>query len=257
MSPATDSAGIPFEGREFRPHPFAGDDGSLPSLLGHALTAFSQQRDEPGYTGVLDALRQVRVLVPLIAQAGEVGYTPEGRVVDKSQELSIVTLQGAEGESVGVMFSDTESMRIWRPDARPTPVEATRVAAWALAEGVPRVVLNPQSETEVVLRRSALAALVSGENFIPPWKDPAVVGVLSASLEATPAIEAEVTTGWEWGSPRGPDIVLTVSLPPGLDRAELTSLQNSLESTWAMDPHFYRVVDGIALRFVAATSPGQ
>ncbi|MEX2441791.1 MAG: SseB family protein, partial [Pontimonas sp.] len=78
---AADSAGIPFEGREFRPHPFAGDDGGAPERLALALSGWTSHPSGVALTEVVESLRDSRVLVPLVAEAGDFGHTAEGRVV--------------------------------------------------------------------------------------------------------------------------------------------------------------------------------
>jgi hypothetical protein len=118
MSQAADSAGIPFDGREFRPHPFDGDDGSAPEVLARALSGWQGEQSAEAMVDVVEALRESRVLVPLLAEAGEFGLTDEGKTVDKTQELSIVSVKGPDGKPVAVCFSDVEAMATWNPSAR-------------------------------------------------------------------------------------------------------------------------------------------
>src|SRR5690606_16373818 len=103
-----DSAGIPWAGRGFAHHrtEFADDDGSAPEdvLLAirdvRAAARSVAARSSAGELAPLadataktiQAISQSRLLVPLLAEAGEYGETPEGRTVEKTQELSIVTV---------------------------------------------------------------------------------------------------------------------------------------------------------------------
>ena len=59
-----DSAGQPWEGREFDDNPFGDDDGSAPTELLGALAAF--RAGEVGPEAVVDAVRSVRLLIPLL-----------------------------------------------------------------------------------------------------------------------------------------------------------------------------------------------
>src|SRR5205823_3538751 len=69
----TDSAGQPWAGRAFTTSPWSGDDGTAPAGYTAALVAF--HAGETGPEAVVDALRGVRLLVPLLADVGETGET--------------------------------------------------------------------------------------------------------------------------------------------------------------------------------------
>ena len=69
-SPA-DSAGIPWAGRSFEPNEHASDDGSAPPAFVTALARF--RAGEAGPEAVVDALREARLLMPLVAELGESG----------------------------------------------------------------------------------------------------------------------------------------------------------------------------------------
>jgi hypothetical protein len=264
MSQATDSAGIPFDGREFHDHPYKDDDGSRPEALGHALdfvrVALDGTDDDALATAaqaVVGALRTERVLVPLIAEAGDLGVTDDGRVVEKSQELSIVTVEGPTGQPTGLMFSSVEDMTAWRSEARPIPVEAARVAAWALTENVPHVVLDAASGAPVVCRRGILWALVSDDEYVAPWQDSAVVEALCAShlWGSVPGlVSASVRSGWRLDHGVGPDCVVTVALEPGLERAGIDKVTQTIAAHWAGETEALSLVDGIRIELVPASA---
>src|SRR5690606_5210434 len=138
-----DSAGVPWEGRSFETNPHAADDGSADPALLAALTRF--RAGEGSQTEVVDAFRAARVLVPLVAEKGDEGVGPTGLAVDKTQELSIVTVAAPDGRRVQPVFSSVDTMRHWDPSARPIPVEAIRVALSASGEETDLVVLDPAS----------------------------------------------------------------------------------------------------------------
>ncbi len=85
-----DSAGVPWEGRSFQANPHSGDDGSADPALLAALLAF--RAGEGDARAIVDAYRDARLLIPLVADKGDHGVGAHGLEVDKTQELSIVTV---------------------------------------------------------------------------------------------------------------------------------------------------------------------
>ena len=140
-----DSAGLPWEGRSFESNPHAADDGSADPALLDALLRF--RAGEGSQAEVVDAFRSARVLIPLIAEKGEEGVAPSGLAVDKTQELSIVTVAAPDGRKVQPVFSSVTAMQAWDATARPIPVEAVRAALAASSEDTDLIVLDPTSET--------------------------------------------------------------------------------------------------------------
>ena len=262
MSQAADSAGIPFEGREFHDHPFKDDDGTTPEALGRALDAVRKalagsdddQLAAAAHTLAM-ALRSDRVLVPLVAEAGDLGVTDDGRVVEKSQELSIVTVEGPTGQPTGLMFSSVDAMGKWNPEARPIPVEASRVAAWALTEKVPYVVIDAGSGEPVVCRRGMLWSLVSDEDYVVPWRLGDVVEALSVKhlWGSVPGlVSASVRSGWRLDHGVGPDVVVTLALEPGLERTGIDKITQTVAAHWAGVTEALALVDGIRMELVQA-----
>jgi hypothetical protein len=249
MSQAADSAGIPFDGREFRPHPFDGDDGSCPEALAQALTFWADERSGEAMTAVIDALRRERVLVPLLAEAGEFGLTEEGKVVDKTQELSIVSVAGPDGKPVALAFSDVQSMAAWNSDARPIPVEAQKVAAWVLDDEMARIVLNPGSSHQCVVRRGGVIALLTGDPYTPPWLDEAVITGIAQAFDSDEVVT--ISPGWNLQGGNGPDLSIEVALPAGLTQEQLEHRQQHWADVWGSNEVINQRVDGLHLRLVA------
>ncbi len=191
MPDAGDSAGRPWAGRSFDHHDtaYAGDDGSAPAGYRDAVRGLADGTSSRA--AVVEALRGQRLLVPLLAAAGETGVDDRGRPVDKTQELSIVTVLGPDGEPILPMFSGVDSMQAWNPRARPVPTSVQRAAAAAL-DGPARIVLDPGGQGEFVLGRSMLTALLTDEPWTWGVEDPDVhIAVLDALL-AAPAVQAVV-----------------------------------------------------------------
>ena len=122
----TDSAGVPWAGRSFQPNPHAADDGRAPEALAAAVRRF--RSGEGGQAEVVAAFGGSRLLIPLLADLGDGGAElgEHGLPVDKSQELSIVTVEGPDGRRVLPVFASVEAMSAWNPVARPVPPAAVR-----------------------------------------------------------------------------------------------------------------------------------
>lgn len=191
MSRAADSAGRPWEGRSFTHHDtaYAGDDGSAPAGYVDAVRTLAEGEGGPG--AVVDALRGERLLVPLLAAAGETGVDEQGRMIDKTQELSIVTVAGPDGGGILPMFSHVEAMQAWNAKARPVPTSVQRAAAAAL-DGPARVVIDPGSESEFVLTRTMLESLLTDASWAPGVDDAAVHTTIADIMFAQPAVQAIV-----------------------------------------------------------------
>ncbi|WP_306233567.1 SseB family protein [Agrococcus beijingensis] len=186
-----DSAGRPWAGRSFHHHDtaYAGDDGSAPAGFLEAVRSFA--RGDAGRAGVVESLRGERLLVPLLAAAGETGIDERGRTIDKTQELSIVTVHGPDGAPILPMFSNVGAMQAWNPKARPVPSSVQRAAAAAL-DGPGRIVVDPGAESEFVLGRTMLEALLTDASWAWGVEDPAVQAVAVDALLSQPAVQAVV-----------------------------------------------------------------
>ncbi|RKR74473.1 SseB family protein [Frondihabitans australicus] len=251
--PAVDSAGRPWAGRTFQAHDtaYAGDDGSADPALLTALRAFSA--GEVGEAAVVDALRGARLLIPLLAHAGDEGVNEHGVTVDKTQELAIVTVQGPDGRAVLPAFTSVDTLRAWDPQARPVPAESRRVAVAAAGEGTQLMVLDPASATEFGLRRPALWALAQDLPWVPAYADDEVGEAFLEGAGAEAAV-ASVTVAASSASARldGPEVVVRLALRPGLDREALSALLGRVQANWAASDVIRDRVDSLAVKVVAA-----
>lgn len=242
-----DSAGIPFAGRRFEPNAAAGDDGSAPERVVEAIRRL--HAGELGIAEVVEALHPERLLVPLIAEAGDEGIGPHGQRVDKTQELSIVTVAGPDGRSVLPAFTSTSAMRAWNPDARPIPIQASRVALAAASEGTPLIVVDPGSETQTVVRGPAFRALATGEPWTPSFEDLEVAEAFGASVAEEDAVAA---IGLAPGDPQarlaGAEVLVVLRIAVELAEAERQALLARLQARWAADELIASRVDSIAVR---------
>jgi hypothetical protein len=226
----TDSAGVPWEGRHFEHGASSDDDGSAPEKLIEAIRRFHAH--DLGESDVVDALRGQRLLIPLVAVLGADGMTELGH--DKSQELSIVTVAGPDGRTVLPAFTSVDAMTHWNPEARPIPATAARVALAAASENTDLVVLDPTSHTEFVIRRPALWALAQSQPWTPSYADTDVLSAFMDAAEPEPAVVAVQLAPGDPGSRlAGPELIVQLTLAPGLDRAALDGVLARLQERWA------------------------
>lgn len=256
-SPAADSAGVPWAGRSFEPNPHAADDGSAPAALAEAIARF--RAGEGGQAEVVAAFATSRLLIPLLAELGDGGTETgaHGLAVDKSQELSIVTVAGPDGRAVLPVFASVEAMSRWNPVARPVPADGVRVALAAADDATELVVLDPGSPGEFVLRRPAVWAVAQSQPWQPPFESAAVREAFERSIERELSV---ISVTLEPGDPgarlAGPELVVRLELVAGLSREALDATTTRLAHRWAADEAIATGVDSLSVRLVAAASEG-
>jgi hypothetical protein len=250
--PAADSAGVPWEGRHFEHDTaFAGDDGSAPELLIESIRRFRSR--EVGEAEVLDSLREARLLIPLLASLGESGVNEHGLKVDKSAELSIVTVSGPDGRTVMPAFSSVTAMQQWNPKARPVPADAVRVALAAASEQTDLVVLDPTTETEFVIRRPALWALAQSLPWRPSYLDTEVLDEFLHAAAPEPAVSSvELAPGDPDARLAGPELIVRLGLLPGLDQQALDALLARLQERWSASELIALRVDSMRVGLTSA-----
>jgi len=201
---------------------------------------------------VVDALRDVRLLVPLVAHAGDEGLTDAGLRVDKTQELSLVTVAGPDGRTVLPAFTSVTALSAWNPTARPIPVAARRAALAAAAEGTELIVLDPASPTEFGLRRPMVWAVAQDQPWLPAADDPEVSAAFERSVAAEPAVAGlRVVAGDPGATLRGRELVVVLALEAGLGKAELDALVARLQEAWADSDVIAARVDSLGVRLTA------
>lgn len=250
--PGADSAGRPWAGRSFQPNPHSADDGRMPAALGAALARF--RSGDGGQADVVAAFGAARLLIPLLAELGDGGSElgAHGHAVDKSQELSIVTVEGPDGRRVLPVFGSVEAMSRWNPAARPVPADGLRVALAAADDGTELVVLDPASPSEFVLRRPAVWSVAQQLPWRPPYESAAVREAFERSVAGELAV---LGVDLEAGDPdarlAGPELVVRLRLVSGLTRSELDATTTRLARRWSEDDAIATGVDSLAVRLVS------
>ena len=92
---------------------------------------------------ILEALDGARLLVGVLAMPGE-EHASEG-------EMALALLESADGEQALPAFTGLEAMREWNADARPVPRPAREVIAYAHAESLAAVVIDPGAAHSQIL----------------------------------------------------------------------------------------------------------
>lgn len=268
----TDSAGLPWEGRTFDHHgtDFADDDGETPqalrvavddlraaaSALTHAASLAERDTALDGlvkrHTQAVAALAESRVLVPLVAEAGDYGETEDGRIVEKSQELSIVTVSGPDGRRVMPVFSSTAAMRHWNPEARPIPVPVPQAALAAIQENTQLIIVDPgTADRELGVRRPALRAIVEQRPTTPAWADPEVEEAVRVGAAEETSIRFTLTVP---GDPEArllaAETDVIVGVAPGLESEQLNAVISRVQARWSQSPIIAERVDSMRVRIV-------
>lgn len=139
---------------------FPGDDGSAAPAV---LTALDAHRDGTGtYADALSALLDSRVLVPVVAVLGDVEYDEHGLAHDKTSDMATVLMTGADGRRALLAFTSMETLRRWRPDARPVPVTFRDAARAAVQEQADAIVLDIAGPAAFAVESDDLRAAASG-----------------------------------------------------------------------------------------------
>ena len=256
MSRAADSAGQPWQGRHFESNASADDDGSAPPAY---LTVVSALRAGQCSIGdVVDVVRSCRFLIPLVAVAGETALNDDGNLVDKTQELSIITVTGPDGRPILPVFSSVTAMSRWRADARPVPADAVRVALAAAAEHTDRVVIDAGSpDSLVVLPRPAVWAIAQSEPWVPAVDDPDVLQAIAGPVAQHPEIWAvSLIAGDPLARGDAAEVIVRLAVEPGVPPERLRGVINSLSEQWAQDAAVAERIDSLSVQPVAAPHAG-
>lgn len=238
-----DSAGTPWEGREFSQNNWSQDDGSTPQVLAQAL---SGELDKSKF---FEALLQSRLLIPLLAELGESAIGAHGQTVDKSADLAIVAVSTPDGKTAIPAFSSVAEMAAWNSNARPVPVEAPKLAIAAVGEGHDRVVVDPAGRA-IGIRRPALAALAQGLEWVSPHLSDAVIAMVNRAASRHPKIKSvQVFDADPTAQLMKPELGIEVALEPGLAPQELKEVL-ALFGTDLQTQEFLKQVDSVTFKLV-------
>jgi hypothetical protein len=140
------------------------DSGVTETLSGYQRGEISEHR-------MLGALRDARVLVPIVAVAAD-GES------EKQTDMAVPKLMGRDGRAAMIAFTSLDSMRIWNAAARPVPMPLSRACEAAVAEDC-ALVIDVGGPVPVSLDGPRLAALAVGDPVPLPDQDPEIIAAVA------------------------------------------------------------------------------
>jgi hypothetical protein len=149
-----------FAGTRLQQAAFPGDDGSVPEGVRAALTAYAA--DPSRHAEALAAVQSARLLVPVVALAGEVELDERGLAHDKTSDMAAVLMRGRDGRLALLAFTGSAPLQAWNPDARPVPVPARVAAQSALQDKAAALVVDVGGPVTFVVEGEDLVGVASG-----------------------------------------------------------------------------------------------
>jgi hypothetical protein len=139
---------------------FAGDDGAVDPALAALLASYAA--GEVDRVAVLAGLTTARLLVPVVAVAGEVEVDDAGLARDKTSDMALVLMTRPDGRRGVLAFTGSAPMAAWDPAARPVPVTTRTAATAALQERADALVVDLAGPARFVVDGDDLHALAGG-----------------------------------------------------------------------------------------------
>ncbi|CAM5589067.1 hypothetical protein GCM10010222_52500 [Streptomyces tanashiensis] len=228
---------------------FSEDDGTADPRLAAALAAWAEDRTAHG--PVLEALKEARLLVPVVAVLGEVEIDPEtGLKQEKTSDMAVPTLTAGDRRALPA-FTSIAALALWDPQARPVAVPTRQALAALVHEKADTLVLDLAGPVPYQVTGSALLALAEGRSSTDPLDDPAVREAVRAVVAAEPAVlRAHLGPGTADG---------TVALVLAEDASAAEAAQRVARALAADETLRARLVRGLDLALLpaSATPPGE
>ncbi|HYN67139.1 MAG TPA: SseB family protein [Ornithinibacter sp.] len=235
----SDSARVPWAGRDLSPSGFETDTGAADPAL---LDALAAPGDDLALMRAVDASRFV---VPVVAEATDVDASGE-HVVDTQVDMAAVTLVAPDGQRALPVFSGVEALAAWDPAARPVPVTPARAGQAAVSEGCDVIVVDVAGPATRVLRPSMVWALAQQRPWEPPHTDPFVARSVAAAVRDEPDVTAHEL---EEGNPPGEGVLgVVLDLRPGLAPQQVREVATRVGERLATDGELRARIDGLAFR---------
>ncbi|MGY0022708.1 SseB family protein [Streptomyces sp. YJ-C3] len=227
---------------------FSDDDGTADPRLAEALAAWSQDRTAHG--PVLEALKDARLLVPVVAVLGEVEEDENGLRREKTSDMAVPTLKAGSRTALPA-FTSTAALALWDPEARPVAVPLHQALQAAAHEKADTVVLDLAGPVPYELTGAALYALAEGRTSADPLADPAVTEAVRAAVAAEPAVRRAHL------GPGPADGVVALVIDPGADPAATAqAVARRIAADETLRARLVRGLD-LALLPTEATPPGE
>ncbi|MEO3975306.1 SseB family protein [Streptomyces sp. CAU 1734] len=230
---------------------FSDDDGTADPRLTAALAAWSRDRaDRRAERPVLEALREARLLVPVVAVLGEVEVDENGLRREKTSDMAVPTLTAGDRRALPA-FTSLDTLARWDPRARPVAVPLHQALRAVAHERADTLVLDLAGPVPYQLTGAALRALAEGRTSTDPLDDPAVTAAVREVVAAEPAV---VRAHLGPGSADG-----TLALVPAPGAVPAEAARRIAEALAAHDVLRARLVRGLDLALLpaGATAPGE
>ncbi|MFE3641660.1 SseB family protein [Streptomyces sp. NPDC059169] len=227
---------------------FSDDDGSADPALTTALAAWAEDRtrEQP----VLEALKDARLLVPVVAVLGEVEEDENGLRREKTSDMAVPTLTAGDRRALPA-FTSTAALALWDPQARPVAVPLHQALQAAAHEKADTLLLDLAGPVTYQLTGRALLALAEGRTSTDPLVDPAVTDAVRAAVAADAAVlRAHLGPGRADGT-------LALVLAPDVDPGEAAQrVASALAADETLRARLVRGLD-LALLPPGAVPPGE
>lgn len=264
----TDTGGQPWEGRNLaegtsHTHQYPGDQGTTDPALQQVFDAFvAGEVDE---AAVVDALRNVRIFAPVVAQLSQAEITEAGLVSDKESDMALVSIQAPDGRKALPIFTAVDALTGWHDLARPVAADMRKTALSAVEDENQLIVINPGQNLTFVLRRPAFWAIAKGQEWVPSYRNPQVAQALqdiAAPIPSVTAVEAAPGQGVYSrtadgtvlaGGGHGPELKITLRLAPGLTQDQLNHTVQTFQQGLAINPVISELVDSVQISLAAAS----
>ncbi|MFF1394000.1 SseB family protein [Streptomyces sp. NPDC058287] len=227
---------------------FSDDDGSADPRLSAALAAWTEDRTAHG--PVLAALKEARLLVPVVAVLGEVEEDENGLRREKTSDMAVPTLKAGDRKALPA-FTSTAALALWDPEARPVAVPLHQALQAAAHEQADTVVIDLAGPVAYELSGAALRAANEGRTTADPLADPAVTEAIRAAVAAEPGVlRAHL-------GPGGADGILALVLDPSAAPAETArAVAGRIAADETLRARLVRGLD-LALLPAGTTPPGE
>ncbi|GAA1591737.1 SseB family protein [Actinomadura kijaniata] len=166
---------------------FPDDDGAAAPRVRDALAGYAAGR--VGEHTVLRVLADSRLLVPVVAVLTEEEQVAPGELRrEKNSDMALPTLIGEDGRRGVLGFTSTETMRAWRPDARPVAVRFRDACLATLDEKAHALVVDVAGPVPFAVDGIRLHLLAEGRPIPAPHEDPEVLAAIEAAFGSEPGV---------------------------------------------------------------------
>jgi hypothetical protein len=237
----TDSAGTPWRGRVLTGTGYDDDSGAADPELSAALRDRAARPGGEADAHLVGVLAGSRLLVPVVAVLGGTGTSADGHGVETSTDMAVVTLTAPDGRRALPVFTSTAALAAWDATARPVPVDGTRAARSAVAEGCEVIVVDLGGSDPTEVRPSMVWALAQGASWTPAHTDPFVARSVARAVADEDTVLAHRL---EDGEPHGSGVLRVVlGLRAGLTADAVQALATRVGERLATDGELRARVD--------------